>query len=589
MYYQPTKVCITNPLIGHYRRPGTSRPATYLRRHPVSERSLLSLVGTDDPVQDAIDRRHEEGIPDSDTAEPSELVAAGNAAQARIDAEMTTHSDPVVWVSLIPADELGRRGLTLPTSRPGTKVATADGLRAGEDITYAFPWDSWARHGREVHVVAWDGDDDFVPVCPGLEEVRDLHPNLDITAHLAGPEWRDFNTNAPLFVPRTTHEEKVRAKSADYRAAQEAKRNRENALGLTRPRLRRVGERTQPPTRALVPGLILSNTDAELLGENNAGKTALAIDLALRLCLGLEWAGKPLQPTRVAYLVAEGGGDLFDIRVDAWLSENGFTRDDIADRLLVADPSVPIGSEYWPGLVEGVAEFAPALVVIDTRTAHLLPGDDENTVAVATMMLHALKGLRDRCGGAATLMLHHPNRAGGTDGRGSGAWDNAADTRLFARRKGSTVTLSVTKQRHLPGGDEWKFTTAKVAVDGYGDLTDAVVATSVQAAEDKAHDERVAARAAEREANAAKVADKRLEAARAIVLGLVTEANAKGEAAPSGNALDTEGVKAPGMTRALIRAARQSLVDDDTLTETTAPGRGGGTGYQLTTPARTSP
>lgn len=572
MYYQPVKLCTANPLDRTPRRSGKSRPATYLRRHPVSERSLLSLVGTTDPVQDAIDRKDQEGIPDSGTAEPAEPT------RARTDAMMTAHPDPRIWVSVIPADELDRRGLTLPTSCRGTKVVTAEGMHAGGDVTYAFPWATWARHGREVHVVAWDCDDEFVPVVPGLDEVRAQHPNLEVTTHLAdGHTWRDLNTDAPLFVARTAHEEKVRAKSADYRATEEAKRNRESGLGLAVPRLRRVGERTRPPTRALVPGVILSDTDAELLGENNAGKTALAIDLAMRLCLGLEWAGKPLTPARVAYLVGEGGGDLFDIRVDAWLAANGFTRDDVADRFLVVDPSAPIGSTAWRGLVEGVAEFGPALVVIDTRTAHLMPGDDENAVSVATTMLHALKGLRDRCGGAATLMLHHPNRAGGTDGRGSGAWDNAADTRLFARRKGAEVTLSVSKQRHLPAGGKWTFATAEVPVAGYGDLTSAVVATSVQAAEDKAQSERAAAKEAEREARADEMAAAKLETARAALVRLVTDANAKGEM-PSGRAL-IAAAKGEGIARKPVRDALAQLCTDGTFRK--LPGDRGAELYEL--------
>ncbi|GAA1480621.1 hypothetical protein GCM10009624_10610 [Gordonia sinesedis] len=485
-------------------------------------------------------------------------------------------ADQVVWINVQDSATratLNDRGLAIPRNKLGRRVIDID---ADTDVMNhpRVPWTKLARHGREVHLVIWPTEligGEIRPKFPELDQVRAILP--EVTVHLAnhaealGGRWRDFHTGDPLFTCRTAYEAEVRKAMGSTLVRKEAARRLASESGAPTPRLRSVGDTAMTPTRAIVPGVITTDSGIEVIGPSGTGKTGVVLDLGLSTATGTPWAGMSVTRGRVVYMVGEGGGDAFDARVDAWLAWHQMTRDDIAGWFAVVDPSATIGSPQWETLAADIAAFRPVLVIIDTRTAHLPPGTDDNATSVATAMLGALKDLRRRCGGASTLLVHHPGKQGKA-GRGSQAPSDAADTRLLADRKGDRITLTEDKQRHFAGGGRWTFTTEEVAVD-HPVFSTAAVVVHEAAARDADETAKAEDRAAERKAKADNAADAKRDAARTTLLDIVATSNAAGKL-PSGTELVDAAVKA-GISRDLARKVRKSMVDDGTFTTTPGP------------------
>lgn len=498
---------------------------------------------------------------------------------ARHDNAFDQSADPVIWVNVHDAtmlETLRSRGVVLPSTAMGRRVINADPGISVMDHPLA-KWATWARRGREVHVVVWATEyvgGEIRPVFPELDTVREILP--DVHVHLAnhaealGGRWRDFDTEEPLFTARTAYEAGVRQRMSGAMMSKEARRRLAAESGAPTPRLRAVGEATGTPVKALIPGHLVTNTHAELIAPETTGKTGLALDLGLSIATGIDWAGEPVTRGRVVYMVGEGGGEPFDARVDAWLAWHGMDGRDIAGWFMVADPSAAMASPEWDLLAANVAAFRPSLVIIDTRTAHLPDGADDNATSVATTMLGALKRLRQECGGATTMLLHHPGRQG-THGRGSNSWDNAADTRFLASRgKDGRITLTEDKQRHFAATGRWTFTSAEVPVD-HPVFDTATVVIHEDAVQDATEAAQAEERAAERKAKADRAAETKLEADRATLVDIVATANASGKM-PTTNELVAAAVKA-GISRDRARKLRKSMVDDATLTEVPGPNK----------------
>ena len=146
-------------------------------------------------------------------------------------------------------------------------------------------------------------------------------------------------------------------------------------------------------------------------GEPGSGKTFLALDWALTVAAsGLN----------VLYFVGEGVTG-FARRVAAWRAARkpdltGFYAIPQAPHLL--DPS------SVEALRDTVAEYSPALVVIDTF-ARASVGGEENSARDVGMAIDALDSLQ-RDYSCSSLVIHHSNKSGSGE-RGSSAIRGAAD------------------------------------------------------------------------------------------------------------------------------------------------------------------
>ncbi|MFY9343381.1 MAG: AAA family ATPase [Planctomycetota bacterium] len=193
-----------------------------------------------------------------------------------------------------------------------------------------------------------------------------------------------------------------------------------------------------------------------LVGPSNVGKTAVAVDWAMRVYYGHNWHGRCVRAGSVLYVVGEGMTG-FGARCEAWPIANG-AREPGDRYVAVANGlpplSSPTGRTELAGIVADLARqhgHPPTLVVIDTLSAHWAESEDRSEFAAPAMAALAQLAAEHSC---CVLLLHHErkpteNARGGDLAalRGSGAWAAAADFVLAVSGKPDAIQLATIKQR----------------------------------------------------------------------------------------------------------------------------------------------
>jgi hypothetical protein len=205
------------------------------------------------------------------------------------------------------------------------------------------------------------------------------------------------------------------------------------------------------PPDALVAGVLFMPSVAVLYGAPKAGKSVLALDLALHVAAGRpRWFGRDLTAGRVLYVTGEGVGGLAG-RVAAWLKHHTVEHIDGIDWLTVAPNLLEPGDVET--LVALVGELAPELVVIDTLARSML-GGDENTARDMGAVVNAAERVRD-AGGSCVLLVHHVGKNIEAGMRGSSALLGAVDTTIEVTGDQHAIRVKVTAQKDAPADDPW--------------------------------------------------------------------------------------------------------------------------------------
>ena len=153
-------------------------------------------------------------------------------------------------------------------------------------------------------------------------------------------------------------------------------------------------------------------------GDSSAGKSFLAVDVSLRLALGLDWHGFEVPAARkVVYVAAEGEASL-KARVEAWLDHEGRTADDLADRWTVVREGLVLDQAAL--FIEQCQEWGAELVVYDTwgRVA----AGDENDNGLANQHLATIARAAP-----SSLLVHHMGHEHKNRPRGASALHNGLD------------------------------------------------------------------------------------------------------------------------------------------------------------------
>ncbi len=186
---------------------------------------------------------------------------------------------------------------------------------------------------------------------------------------------------------------------------------------------------TLPPPVWLIEDIMPLGGVVGLYGEPGAGKSFVAIDMALSVAAGLDWQGHPTRTGYGLYVSAEGGTGIGK-RVKAWMSAHDRTAAQ-CDNIAWLIESIPVyeDSEGIGRLIDRIrdeVERIPALVVIDTL-ARCFDGD-ENQQQDMGRFIKGVDVLR-REWDCTVLIVHH-TRLGGDRERGNTAFRGAADTMM---------------------------------------------------------------------------------------------------------------------------------------------------------------
>lgn len=208
-----------------------------------------------------------------------------------------------------------------------------------------------------------------------------------------------------------------------------------NADRLKRPPMEWFIENVLPPT-----GL------GQIFGDTGAGKSFVAIDLALRICNGEDgWYGNKINVQGpVVYAFMEGVHDQ-QARIDAWVTAHpGRTADNLytldEEALNLGDPKA-IGKLL---LAIQEANIQPRLLVVDTQ-ALATSGIEENDNGAMGDVLARLKRWSFKYG-YPIITVHHTGKDLSKGARGASAWKAGLDLQIEV----TPENLKVTKVKGAP-------------------------------------------------------------------------------------------------------------------------------------------
>lgn len=215
-----------------------------------------------------------------------------------------------------------------------------------------------------------------------------------------------------------------------------------------------------PPPEPLVAGWLDLESLAVLYGRPKAGKSFVALDVALCVATGSFWHGREVRRGPVVYVVAEGLRGVGP-RVKAWrhLNRHHAAIDDVHWIPRAVNLLHP---EWPPALAEVCAELQPVLVVIDTLNRSMAGGDENSSKDMGAFI--AGVDLVKRETGACVFVVHHSGKDAAAGARGHSSLLGALDTELEVKNAGDgIVMLANSEQKDHAEADSLRFVLAPAA------------------------------------------------------------------------------------------------------------------------------
>lgn len=224
----------------------------------------------------------------------------------------------------------------------------------------------------------------------------------------------------------------------------------------------------------MIKGWLDRNCLSMLYGPSNAGKTFVALDIALHVASGEPWRGLKVNGGPVLYVAAEGRAGIRNRLAAIKLDRPEFATAPFT--------LLPVGLDlHGQGDAVAVCEIMPdenpALVVVDTLARSMGAGD-ENTARDAAMFVSNCDLIREATG-AHVMVIHQTGKDEDRGARGSSALRAAVDNEIQVT---TDWTIISRKQRNQepPAPLHFKLRSVTLGLDEDGDpVTSAVVDPAV--------------------------------------------------------------------------------------------------------------
>lgn len=229
---------------------------------------------------------------------------------------------------------------------------------------------------------------------------------------------------------------------------------------------------SRPPPQWIIKGVLPKAELVVLFGESGSGKSFVALDMAIAICLGEAWRGRRTRAGRVVYIAAEGAGG-FRNRCVALAQHRGLDLADIPLDIVADAPNLLMKPE---ALALAKAIGRADIVVVDTF-AQTTPGGNENAGEDMGKALAHCKGIH-RATGAVVILVHHSGKDASKGARGWSGLRAAADAELEVTRTPAGRMLRTSKQKDGDDDLQWGFglETVTIGMDEDGDpITSCVV------------------------------------------------------------------------------------------------------------------
>lgn len=206
---------------------------------------------------------------------------------------------------------------------------------------------------------------------------------------------------------------------------------------------------SMPPPTWLIHDMIAEEGLTVLYGDPGAGKSFVALDMALRVAHGMDWHGTAAKAAGVLYIAGEGARGLGK-RVQGWRREHGMMGVE-APFLLLPVAVQLLDDKERAKLIRTLdaaidkAGFRVGLIVVDT-VSRVLAGADENGQEAMSAFVAACDDVRRHAGGAV-IGVHHSGKDKDRGMRGSTVLLGACDASLRLTKDEQIVTLKTEKQK----------------------------------------------------------------------------------------------------------------------------------------------
>lgn len=192
----------------------------------------------------------------------------------------------------------------------------------------------------------------------------------------------------------------------------------------------------------LIDGIIPAKSLSVIYGPPGAGKTFVALGMALSISSGAPWLGRDVRRGPVIYCTPEGLSGLAQ-RYLAWCAHHKGEESDFG--YVVEAPQFSDPREV-DALAASIKErySAPAAIFVDTLARHMTGGDENS----AQHMGEFVTGVERLCRalGCAGILLHHTGKNTRNE-RGSTALRGAADTMISVAGQSGRLTIACEKQK----------------------------------------------------------------------------------------------------------------------------------------------
>lgn len=226
-----------------------------------------------------------------------------------------------------------------------------------------------------------------------------------------------------------------------------------------------------------------------LYGESGAGKTFVALDMALAIARGESWLGRDTVKGRVVYIAAEGAGGLRN-RLEAYCIANEITLDGLPIQIIPAAPNfldsadcLEVAKSIRAGSEDGIAGCSGAADVIFVDTlAQVTIGGNENAAEDMGKAIANCKNIHVATG-AMVIVVHHSGKDASKGLRGSSVLKGALDVNVEVYRDERDTSLRRMKLEKLKDGedgDEWEFRLSTVELSCDDPLDEQQTSTVVQ-------------------------------------------------------------------------------------------------------------
>lgn len=231
-----------------------------------------------------------------------------------------------------------------------------------------------------------------------------------------------------------------------------------DTMADTFPLLTLADIKARPPLQWLVARHIPKESVGFLYAAPGAGKTFLALDLALHIAAGdPTWHGDrlavPEKGAKVLYIALEGAYGLRQ-RIAAWERKHPLAEHHVRNFHALDVPLSLMSAEDVGRLVRTVRKAGDdwALVIVDT-VSRAMPGADENLQKDMTLFVRACDAIRQAIHGAV-IGIHHAGKSG--DMRGSTVLRGAGDFVFRLERKQGATVGQLVCEKMKDGPDGWK-------------------------------------------------------------------------------------------------------------------------------------